>query len=99
MDDIRGEEEVLLQRRWGSCGAIDLVERSESRGSPDDEAAKMTARCELEEIEGEDRGSFHAWNVAERTNKFLAIFMRVVDDQWPTSLTVTTTSELSLAGT
>lgn len=99
VDDIRGKKEVFLECRGSSGRAIDLIQRSEGRGSPDDEAAKMTTRGELQEVEREDGGSLDPRDVSKSTNELLAIFIWVVDDQWTSSLAVTTTSKLSLSGT
>jgi len=96
LHDGRGEEEVLLEGRGLGGGAIDLVEGSESRGSPDDEAAEVAAGGELEEVEGVDGGGLNTGDVAESESELLAILVGVVDDEGAATLAVTTASELTL---
>ena len=52
----------------------------------------------MEEIECENAGRLDARDIAKGTDKFLAIFIRVVDDQRATTLTVTTTAQFTLSG-
>lgn len=98
VDDVLRKQEVFLERRWSSGRTIDLVERGESRRSPDNEASEVATGCELQEVEGKDGGCFDTRDVTESMNQLLAVFMWVVDDQGATSLAVATSSELSLPG-
>lgn len=97
-DDVLGQEVVLLQSSGGRGGAIDLVEGLEGGGGPDDEATEVTTRGELEEVEREDRGGLNTGDVAESTDKLLAIDVGVVDDQRATALAETTVPHLTLTG-
>lgn len=91
------EEEVLLEGGWGGGGAVDLIESLEGGGGPDNEASEVSTWGELEEVQGEDRGSLNTGNVAESKGKLLAILKWVVDDQWATTLAVTAATELALS--
>jgi hypothetical protein len=79
-DDVAGEEEVGLQLRGLGRGAVDVVESGEGVGSPDDEAAEMTAGGELEEVQGVDRAGLDTGDVAEGAHERLAVCLAVVDD-------------------
>lgn len=97
-DDVRGEEEVLLERGRGAGGAVDVVERGEGGGGPDDEAAEVAPRRELEEVEREHGRGLDAGDVAEGAHELLAVGVGVVDDQWAAALHVAATAEFALAG-
>ena len=90
------QEEVLLESRGLGGGAVDLVESGESRRRPDDEAAKVTTRGELEEVERVDGAGLDTGDVAESKNKVLAILLGVVDDERTTALLVAATPQLTL---
>ena len=92
------EEEILLERGGGGGRAVDFVQGGEGGGGPDDETAEVAAGSELQEVEGEDRRGLHAGDVAEGADQFPAVLFGVVDDQGTASLTVTTVSKFSLAG-
>lgn len=94
-----GQEEVLLESRGLGGGAVDLVESRESRRRPDDKAAKVTTRGELEEVERVDRACLNAGDVAESKDEVLAILLRVVDDKRTTALLVAATPHLTLTST
>lgn len=98
-DKVGRQDEVLLQGRGSSGSAVDLVQSGEGRGSPDDEAAKVTTGGELEEVEREDGGGLNTGDVAESLDELLAIDLGVVDNQRTTALAVTTATELTLTGT
>lgn len=98
VDKVLGEKEVLLQGRRLGGGTVDLVEGSESAGGPDDEAAKVTTRSQLEEVESVNRGCLNTGNVAEGSDELLAVALGVVDNERTTSLAVAATTELTLAG-
>ena len=57
----------------------------------------MATGRELEQVQGEHAAGFYAGNVPEGTHELFAIFVRVVDDQGPATLAVTTASELAFA--
>lgn len=59
----------------------------------------MTTGRELQEVEREDGGSFHAGYVTERADKFRAVFVGVVDNEGSAALAVTPVAELAFAGT
>lgn len=90
------EKEVLLERRWVDGRSVDLVEGLESTGSPDNESSEMSTWCELKKVKGVDGGSLNTGNVSECLVDLLSIRVWVVDYKRSTSLTVTTTSELTL---
>ena len=91
-DDVRRDQEVFLQCRWRGRGTVDLIERGESRGSPDDEATEVATWRELEEVEGQDGAGLDTGDVAERAHKLPAVCVGVVDYQGSTALDVTTTA-------
>ena len=88
-DDGGWEEEVLLEGGWGGGGAVNLIKSLEGRGGPDNETSEVSTWGELEEVQGEDRGSLNTGNVAESKG--------VVDDQWAATLAVTAATELALS--
>lgn len=96
VDDGGGEEEVLLEGGWGGGGAVDLVQGGEGGRGPDDEAAEVSTRGELEEVQGEDGRGLDTGNVAECANDLLTIDFGVVDDQRTAALAVTAATELTL---
>jgi hypothetical protein len=56
----------------------------------------VSTRCELEEVQCEDRAGLNTGNVAESTDELVAINLWVVDDQRTTALAVTASTELTL---
>lgn len=92
------QEEVLLEGRGLSGGAVDLVESRESRRRPDDETAEVTTRGELEEVERVDGAGLDTGDVAESKDEVLAILLGVVDDERTTALLVAATPHLTLTG-
>lgn len=99
LDNGGREEEVLLERRRLSGGAVDLVKSLESGRGPDNEAAQVTTRSELEEVEGVDGRGLDTGNVAESRDELLAVGLGVVDDQRTAALAVAAATELTLTGT
>ena len=91
-DDRAGEEEIALECRGGSGGAIDLVEGLEGRGGPDDETSKVTARSKLEKAERVNGRGLNTRDVAEGLDDAWAIGSGVVDDERAAALTVTATT-------
>jgi hypothetical protein len=98
-DKVGGEDEVLLDGGRRVRGAVDGVEGLEGRGGPDDEATEVTTGGELEEVEGEDGGGLNTGDVAESTNKLLAVGLGVVDDERTAALAEAAASQLTLTGT
>ena len=96
-DDVAGEEEVGLQLRGLGRGAVDVVERGEGVGRPDDEAAEVTAWRELEEVQGVDGAGLDTGDVAECADERLAVCLAVVDDEWATALAVAAATHLTLS--
>lgn len=97
-DDRGGEEEVLLERRWGGGRAVDGVEGLEGRRGPDHEAAEVATGCELEEVQREDGAGLDTGDVAEGERQLLSVLGWVVDDQWAAALAVAAATELALTG-
>ncbi len=91
-NDVAGEGKAAL-------ALVDAVKGLEGGRGPDDEAAKVATRGELEEVEGVDGGRLDTRDVAETGDKVLAIDLRVVDDQRSTALAVAAATELTLTGT
>jgi hypothetical protein len=98
-DDVGGEEEVALESRGLGGGAVDVIKGLESGGGPDDEAAEVTTRGELEEVKGGDGAGLDTGDVAETNDELLAVDLGVVDDQGATALAVAAATELALTGT
>ena len=96
-DDVAGEEEVGLQLRGLGRRAVDVVERGEGVGRPDDEAAEVTAWRELEEVQGVDGAGLDTGDVAECADERLAVCLAVVDDEWATALAVAAATHLTLS--
>ena len=86
---------ILLEGGWALKGSKDLIKKGKSTLCPDDEAAKMTTRGELEEIESLDAGKFDTGEVAECL--YDAVIF-AVDDERATALAVATVAHLSLSG-
>ena len=79
-------------------GAVDLIESLEGSGGPDDEAAEVATRGELEEVEGGDGRGLNTGDVAEALDDLLAVDSGVVDDEGTTALAVAAATELALTG-
>lgn len=97
-DNVGRQEEVALVGGSLSGGAVDVVEGLEGRRGPDDEAAEVTTRSELEEVEGSDGRGLDTGDVAESLDELLAVDLGVVDDEGTTALAVTAATELALTG-
>lgn len=80
-------------------GAVDLVEGLEGLGGPDDEAAEVATRSELEQVEGGDGAGLDTGDVAEALDQVLAVSLSRVDDEGTTALAVAAATELALAST
>lgn len=98
-DNVRWQEEVLLECRGLGGGAVDLVEGLEGGRGPDNKSAKVTTGGELQQVQGEHGAGLDTGDVAEAQNELLAVDLRVVDDQGSTALSVTATTQLSLSCT
>ena len=85
---------VLLVARSLVEGTEDLVKEAESTLGPDDEAAEVTARRELEEVEAANVDELDTGEVAERLDDAVVL---VVDDEGTTALAVTAVPQLALA--
>lgn len=94
-DYVRREQEVSLERRRSGGAAVDGVESSKCRRTPDDESAEVSTWCELKEIKREDRAGLNTGDIAERADKVLAVGFGVVDDEGSAALTVAATSHFS----
>jgi len=77
-------------------GSEDFIEKSEGTLGPDDEAAEMSTRSELEKVEATDVANFDTGQVAEGLNDAVVLS---VDDEGSTTLTVATVPHLSFTGT
>lgn len=97
-DNVGGEEEVALVGRGLGGGAVDLVEGLEGLRGPDDEAAEVATRGELEEVEGGDGAGLDTGDVAEALDEVLAVSLSRVDDEGTAALAVAAATELALAG-
>lgn len=98
-DNVGGEEEVTLVGRGLGGGTVDLVKGLEGSRGPDDEAAEVTTRGELEEVKSGDGRGLDTSDVAESSDELLAVGLGVVDDKRATSLAVTSATELALTST
>ena len=72
-----------------------MVKECESSLGPDDEAAEMTTRSELEKVQSLDVGEFDTREVAEC---FYDAVILAVDDERASALAVPTVAHLSLSG-
>lgn len=97
-NQIRGQQEVLLERARCSGAAVDGIESGERGGSPHDEPAKVSAGCELQQIQSKHTACLHARDVPECLDQILAILIRVIDNQRSAALAVTTATELAFTG-
>lgn len=75
----------------------DAVEGLEGSAGPDDEAAHVATRSQLEEVKSTDGAGLNTSNVAESVRQLLAVNLRVEDDEGTTALSVTATTELALS--
>jgi hypothetical protein len=97
-NNVGGDQEVLLELRGLGGGAVDVVEGLEGSRGPDDEAAEVTTRGELEEVQGVDVAGLDTGQVAETLDELLAIDGGVVDDKGTAALAVAAATELALTG-
>jgi hypothetical protein len=95
---VLGNEEVALELGGLGGAAVDGVKGGESVGRPHDETAKVSTRCELEEVQGVDVAALNTGDVAEGLEELLAVLGRVVDDQGTATLDVATVPQLTLTG-
>lgn len=95
---VLGNEEVTLELRGLGGAAVDGVEGGESVGRPDDETAKVTTRGELEEVEGVDVAALNTGDVAEGSDKLLAVLGGLVNDEGTAALDVAAVPQLTLTG-
>ena len=95
---VLGDEEVALELRGLGGAAVDGVEGGEGVGRPDDETAKVSTRCELEEVKGVDVAALNTGDVAEGLEELLAVLGGVVDDEGAATLDVATVPQLTLTG-
>jgi hypothetical protein len=95
---VLGNEEVALELRGLGGAAVDGVKGGESVGRPDDETAKVSTRCELEEVKGVDVAALNTGDVAESLEELLAVLGGVVDDEGAATLDVATVPQLTLTG-
>ena len=97
-DKVAGQKEILLQCRGLGCRSVDGVQSGESSRGPDDEAAQVSTRSQLKQVQREYRGSLHSGDVAEGTYQMFTIGLGVVHDQGAAALTMSATSHLTLTG-
>jgi|SRR6266702_3177968 len=86
---------VLLVYSSFIKGAKDIIEESERSLSPDDKAANMATRCELEKVETTDIDDLDARKIAECLHD-AAVF--IVDYERTAALAMATVTQLSLTG-
>lgn len=93
---IRGNEQVvLLVDRSFVKGSKDLVKKSKCALGPNNKAADVATRCELEKVEATDVNHFNSRQIAECFDN-AAVF--VVDNEGAATLAVTAIAHLSLTG-
>ena len=97
-DDVGREQKVLFQRRGRRRVAVQGVERGEGRRRPDDEAAQVAARRELQQVEREDAARLDAGDVAEGLDELLAVGLGLVDDEGPAALLVPAPTKFPFSG-
>jgi len=90
-----GENVILLMKRSLVKGSEDLVKKRKSTLSPDDEAAKVTTRSKLEQVQSPDVDKFDTRQVAECLNDAVVL---VIHDKGTTALTVAAVAQLALSG-
>jgi len=98
MHHVSREEEILLEGRGGGGGAVDIIEGGEGGRGPDDEAAEVAPRGQLQQVHREDGVGFHAGDVAEGAHELLAVFLRVVDHEGAAALAVAPPAQFSFSG-
>lgn len=76
-----------------SLGTPDGVQLGESRLGPDDESTNVSTWGQLQQTKGGDVSSLDTWDVSEGLDQTVVL---TVDNQWTTSLDVTSASELTL---
>jgi hypothetical protein len=97
-NEVLGQDVVLLESSGGGGAAVDLVKGLEGGGGPDDEATEVATGGELEEVQGEDGRGLNTGDVAESTDKLLAVNLGVVDDEGTTALAEAAVPQLTLTG-
>ena len=76
-------------------GTVDFVKDLEGTLSPDDEATKVSARRELEDVQAPDVDDLDTRDVAEGLDDTVIL---IVDNKRTTALAVTAVPELALTG-
>jgi len=79
-----------------SVASEDLIKRSESRFSPDDESTEVTTGGELSEVKSVDVGDFNTGDVSDGSDEG-GVFI-VVDEKGTSSEIVSSVSEFTLTG-
>lgn len=97
-NQVGWQQEILLESTGCGGATVDCIQCRERCGRPHDEPTEMATGSELQQIQREDAARLHTRDISERLDQILPIFLRVVNNQGPTTLTVTTTAEFSLAG-
>lgn len=77
-------------------GGKDFVQTAESRLSENNESAEVSSRSELKQVEALDRAKLNTGQVAESLDNTGVV---VVDDQWSTSLCVSSVAQLANTST
>lgn len=95
-NDVRRQQEVLLEVRRCCGSAVYAVKSLESSRGPDDESAEVATRGQLEKVESIDRAGLNTGQVASTLDELGTINLGVVDDEGSTALAVTAASHLTL---
>jgi hypothetical protein len=95
-DDVGGKNIVLLEGSGGLVGTVELVEKSESTGGPDDETTDVTTRSKLKQVQVADVDSLNTGKVAESLGNTVVL---TIDNERSTALTVTAVTDLTNTST
>jgi hypothetical protein len=94
--DVSRQDIILLQGSGSLIGTIELIQKSNSGLSPDDETTEMSTRSQLQEVKTTNVNKFKTGQVTESLDETVVF---VVDNERTTTLSVTTVTELTLTGT
>ena len=91
---ISNEQVILLVYCGFVKGTKDIIEESKRALGPNDEAADVTTRRELKEVEATDIDHFNSRQVTESLDNTIVL---IVDDEGAAALTVPAVAHLSLS--